>query len=296
MMLAFGFSINLLTLLALVLAIGLVVDDAIIVVESVNHHMEEGMTALQAAFASARQLANPIIAMTVVSGGGLCAHRLPGWPHRCAVHRVRLHPRGRGHHLRGGGADSHPMMSARMLKPVDHAGGDLESPHGAGGGPRDGCRGRRPITRSLTGALNYLPVIAVFAGLVLCTSIGSTVPPRASWRRKRTRASSWPRASPPQCDASAEAALQSADVRDFAKHPETETVFQVESPSTSIAGWLLKPWDQRKATTKTLQPMIQQELNQVAGQKIVAFQQSPLPGSNGLPMQIVIGTSDGSTS
>ena len=66
MMLAFGFSINLLTLLALVLAIGLVVDDAIIVVENVNRHLEEGMTPIAAAIQAARELGGPIIAMTVV--------------------------------------------------------------------------------------------------------------------------------------------------------------------------------------------------------------------------------------
>ena len=66
MMLVFGFSINLLTLLALVLAIGLVVDDAIIVVENVNRHLEEGMEPVQAAILAARELGGPIIAMTVV--------------------------------------------------------------------------------------------------------------------------------------------------------------------------------------------------------------------------------------
>ena len=65
-MLVLGFSINLLSLLALVLAIGLVVDDAIIVVESVNRHLEEGMRPRDAAMRAARDLANPIIAMTVV--------------------------------------------------------------------------------------------------------------------------------------------------------------------------------------------------------------------------------------
>src|SRR5208337_5199266 len=65
-MLALKFSINLLTLLALVLAIGLVVDDAIIVVENVNRHLEGGMSPLAAALQAARELATPIIAMTVV--------------------------------------------------------------------------------------------------------------------------------------------------------------------------------------------------------------------------------------
>ncbi len=61
-MLALGYSINLLTLLALVLAIGLVVDDAIIVVENVNRHLEDGMTPMDAAILAARELGGPIIA------------------------------------------------------------------------------------------------------------------------------------------------------------------------------------------------------------------------------------------
>src|SRR5271168_577104 len=65
-LLALGYSINLLTLLALVLAIGLVVDDAIIVVENVSRHLEEGMKPIPAAIAAARELGGPIIAMTVV--------------------------------------------------------------------------------------------------------------------------------------------------------------------------------------------------------------------------------------
>ena len=65
-LLALGYSINLLTLLALVLAIGLVVDDAIIVVENVSRHLEEGMTPIDAAITAARELGGPIIAMTVV--------------------------------------------------------------------------------------------------------------------------------------------------------------------------------------------------------------------------------------
>ena len=66
MMQVLGYSINLLTLLALVLAIGLVVDDAIIVVENVDRHMKEGKSPLEASLIAARELGNPILAMTIV--------------------------------------------------------------------------------------------------------------------------------------------------------------------------------------------------------------------------------------
>src|SRR3984885_9323515 len=67
-LMALGYSINLLTLLALVLGIGLVVDDAIVVVENIHRHIEEGVPPTPAAIAEARELGWPIIAMTVVLG------------------------------------------------------------------------------------------------------------------------------------------------------------------------------------------------------------------------------------
>src|SRR3989449_1900017 len=64
-MLAFGFSLNLLTMLAVALSVGLVVDDAIVVVENVERHVHLGKTRLQAALVGARELVGPIIAMTI---------------------------------------------------------------------------------------------------------------------------------------------------------------------------------------------------------------------------------------
>ena len=59
-------------------------------------------------------------------------------------------------------------------------------------------------------------------------------------------------------------------------------------PGQSIAGMVLKPWDQRTATTNQMMPMVQQQVNHVAGAQVVAFQPPPLPGSQGLPVQFVI--------
>ena len=106
MMLVFGFSINLLTLLALVLAIGLVVDDAIIVVENVNRHLEDGMRPIPAAMQAAHELARTDHRDDRGADRGLCADRFPGRPDRRAVHRVRLHPGRRGHGVRDHRADA----------------------------------------------------------------------------------------------------------------------------------------------------------------------------------------------
>ncbi|MBS0538734.1 MAG: efflux RND transporter permease subunit, partial [Proteobacteria bacterium] len=166
MMAAFGFSINLLTLLALVLAIGLVVDDAIIVVENVNRHMEEGASPVQASIDAARELAGPIIAMTVVLiavyvpigfqkglTGALFtefAFTLVGAVTVSAVIALTLSP----------------MMCSRMLKPVkaDDTSWDARLVHRIDK-VFDGTR--RYYARRLHGSLNYIPVTAVFSVIIL---------------------------------------------------------------------------------------------------------------------------------
>ncbi|MGH8737311.1 MAG: efflux RND transporter permease subunit, partial [Burkholderiales bacterium] len=80
--------------------------------------------------------------------------------------------------------------------------------------------------------------------------------------------------------------------KDFASHPETDHVFQLDVPGQSIAGMVLKPWDERAKTTAQLQPVVQKQLNAIAGIKAVAFQPPPLPGAFGLPIQFAILTTE----
>ena len=290
MMLAFGFSINLLTLLALVLAIGLVVDDAIIVVENVNRHLEDGMKPIPAAMLAARELGGPIIAMTVVLvavyipigfQGGLTgalftefAFTLVGAVTVSAVVALTLSP----------------MMCSRLLKP--HA----KDAHGWQDWliafiDRNFDRVRRRYERWLHGSLNYLPVTVVFAAIILgsiyflYTTAKSELTPQEDQGVIIT-------SSTPAPDATLQQKLLYAQqvYKIFASFPETQHVFQIESPGQSLAGMVLKPWDERSRTSNQLQPIVQQQLNQIAGAKIVAFQPPPLPGAFGLPVQFIIGT------
>ena len=103
-MLAFGFTLNLLTLLAIVLSVGLVVDDAIVVVENVERHLHEGEPPLHRRAARRARTGRPDHRHDHHARGGLCAHRHPGRPHRHALPRVCLHPRRRGRRLRRGRA------------------------------------------------------------------------------------------------------------------------------------------------------------------------------------------------
>ena len=286
-MLALGFSINLLTLLALVLAIGLVVDDAIIVVESVSRHLEEGMKPRDAAIKAARDLANPIIAMTVVLiavyvpigfQGGLTgalftefAFTLVGAVTMSAVVSLTLSP----------------MMCGVLLKP-----------HGQGAGwimwvvdRIDRVFGgiQRGYERLLRGSLRTLPVTLLFAALVvgsiffLYTSSDSELAPSEDQGVVVLQPTSAPDATLQQ------KLLFGAQVSEImTKIPEMAQTFQVESPAQSIAGVTLKPWDERHRDATTIQRDLQNQLNGVAGQHIVAFQLPPLPGSQGLPIQFVL--------
>ena len=268
MMLAFGFSINLLTLLALVLAIGLVVDDAIIVVENVNRHLEEGMRPIPAAIQAARELAGPIIAMTVVLiavyvpigfQGGLTgalftefAFTLVGAVTVSAVIALTLSP----------------MM---CLAPAAAA---HRRPQRLGG-----AAGRTSSTGGFDVAASALRAPAARqpefpAGHRWCSrrscwaaSISSIPAPPANWRRRKTRASIIAVCDPgAERDAAAAAAVRHADLQDLpVSFPETDHVFQLDVPGQNIAGMVLKPWDQRTRTTNQLQPLIQQALGNIAG-------------------------------
>ena len=293
MMAVFGFSINLLTLLALVLAIGLVVDDAIIVVENVNRHLEEGQKPFAAAIQAARELGGPIIAMTVVLvavyvpiglqrglTGALFtefAFTLVGAVTISAIVALTLSP----------------MMCSLMLKPHGHDDRGLEA-RLIRAIDRVFDRLRRGYSRWLTGSLKYLPVTATFAVLVLgsifylYSATSSELAPQEDQGIIIGLATSAPNSTIDQRQ------IYSREIYKIgASHPETDHVFQLDVPGQSIAGYVLKPWDKRTMTSNQLQPIVQRELAGIAGAQVVAFQPPPLPGSTGLPIQFVINTTGG---
>ncbi|MGH7034712.1 MAG: efflux RND transporter permease subunit, partial [Stellaceae bacterium] len=291
MMLAFGFSINLLTLLALVLAIGLVVDDAIIVVENVNRHLEDGMRPLPAAVQAARELGGPIIAMTVVLiavyvpigfQGGLTgalftefAFTLVGAVTVSGIVALTLSP----------------MMCSRLLKP-HHVGDRGWQAHFTDFIDRWFNRVRERYRRMLHGSLDTLPVTGVFALIVL----GSIY---FLWGFQKTELApdedqgfviGFATTAP---DATLQQKLlytkQLYDI--FSTYPELQHVFQIDAPGQSLAGLSLKPWDQRTRTANQIAPLLQQQINsQVAGEQVAATLPPSLPGAFGLPIQFVIKT------
>ena len=291
-MLALGYSINLLTLLALVLAIGLVVDDAIIVVENVSRHLEEGLTPTAAAIQAARELANPIIAMTIVLiavylpigflkglTGALFtefAFTLVAAVTMSAIIALTLSP----------------MMSARLLHAPKREGGNWQD-HLVIWLDKQFERLHMRYQRSLDGVLNYLGVVAVFAVVVLggiyflySTSM-TELAPQEDQGVLIAASFNAPTATLQQREAYGKQVNAI-----FAGYPETEHVFQLNAPTQMISGMVLKPWDQRVKTSNQLQPEVQKKLVQIAGTQNAIFQPPPLPGARGLPIQFVITTTE----
>ncbi len=287
-MLVFGFSINLLSLLALVLAIGLVVDDAIIVVESVNRHLEEGMRPRDAAMRAARDLANPIIAMTVVLiavyvpigfQGGLTgalftefAFTVVGAVTMSAIVALTLSPMMCGYLLKPHTKQAQGW-SDRLTSRID----------------RTFSRLQRSYERRLRGSLRTIPVTLLFAALVISSiyflygSASSELAPQEDQGVVILLPTSAPDATLQQKQ------LFSDQVQSIlAKVPEADQTFQVESPILAIAGVTLKPWELRRRDATTIQRQLQGQLNNVAGQRVAAFQPPALPGAQGLPIQFVL--------
>ncbi len=291
MLLALGYSINLLTLLALVLAIGLVVDDAIVVVENIYRQIEEGLTPFEAALKGAREIALPVIAMTItlaavyapigfVTGvtGALFrefAFTLAGSVFVSGVIALTLSP----------------MMCSKLLKP--HRGGEKRGFAGFLDRMFERMRGR--YERRLDRTLNF----RVMTVLVLLGVLGLTGVIYASTQRELA----------PEEDQgfiiSILKAPQYANL-DYMEHttdefdkklksvPELDHTFAINGvagPQQSFAGLILKPWGERTRTQRQVLQSLQPLLLSLPGVQSFAIPPPALPGSSGgAPVQFVIRT------
>jgi multidrug efflux pump len=286
LMLAMGFSFNLLTLLAMVLAIGLVVDDAIVVVENIHRHLEEGKSPVQASLQGAREIVGPVISMTITLAavyapigflGGLTgalfrefAFTLAGSVIVSGVVALTLSPMMCSVLL----THSEPGRFARL---VDRVFSSVTRWYG----------------RKLDRSLDYRPITALFAvtilGLVgfmyLNTSKELAPEEDQGILFSVTKAPKY---------ANIDYSNFYGDKLDkaFAKFPETDLRFIINgtpSPNQGIAGMILKPWDQRKRSSTSMKQEVQGELSKIEGVNAFVFNLPALPGGpGGLPIQMVI--------
>jgi multidrug efflux pump len=286
LMLVAGFTINLLTLLAIVLSVGLVVDDAIVVVENVERHLHSGVSPYRAAIDAARELVGPIIAMTITLAavyapvgiqGGLTgalfrefAFTLAGAVIVSGVVALTLSP----------------MMGSKLLRAGDNERGF------AGWINRRFDSVRRGYTRMLSATLRWTPVIIVFWLIVAAL----TVPFYMFTQREL---------APPEdqgvvfsyIQANANSTLDQTklfteQVHDvYRSFPETASIFQITSPTAGFGGMVTKPWSERKKTTQNLLLESMGKLSKIPGIRAIPQTPQPLPGGGDFPVDLVISTS-----
>jgi multidrug efflux pump len=299
-MFLFGYSINILTLLAFVLAIGLVVDDAIIVVENIERHIKNGLSPYKAAIQGARELANPIIAITAVLiavylpigfMGGLTgklftefAFTLAGSVAISAIIALTLSP----------------MMCAKFLKPEQE---QSSKNRFAQFTERNFDKLHAKYERALAKSLSALNVTAVFSVIILVGLVflfltsKSELAPDEDQGVILGEIITSPNASVYQTE------LSSKDFTDrMRKFDETELVWHIDGAAdqnglpdglnNSATGIVLKSWDDRDRTADVLMAAMQKSADQIAGAKVALYQPSPLPGTVGLPIQFAIVTTE----
>ncbi|MEA2562184.1 MAG: multidrug efflux pump [Acidobacteriota bacterium] len=279
-----GFTINLLTLLAIVLSVGLVVDDAIVMVENVERHLHEGKTPFQAAIDAARELVGPIIAMTITLAavytpvaiqGGLTgslfrefAFTLAGAVLVSGVVALTLSP----------------MMSSKLLRE-----GDTERGF-AGFVNRRFETVRRVYSRILEGTLAYRPVILTLWAIVLLLIV-----PLYMFSQKELAPAEDQGIIFGIVQASANSTIDQTRLfteeihRVFHSFPETDSTFLITFPTGGFAGMGLKPWSERDKSSMELQGQASAELSKIAGVRIIPITPPSLPGGGGgLPVDFVI--------
>ncbi|MDH4569292.1 multidrug efflux RND transporter permease subunit [Pseudomonas sp. BN414] len=284
-----GYSINLLTLLAMVLAIGLVVDDAIVVVENIHRHIEEGKTPFDAAIEGAREIAVPVISMTITLAAvyapigfleGLTgalfrefALTLAGAVIISGIVALTLSP----------------MMCSKLLRHDENPSGlahKLDMIFD---------RLKRRYQQALHGTLNTRPVVVVFAVIVLCLIPVLLKFTKSELAPDEDQGIVFIMAKAPQpTNLDYLNAYTEAFVKIFKEFPEYYSSFQIngfDGVQSGIGGFLLKPWDERKRTQMELLHEVQGKLNQIPGLQIFGFNLPSLPGTGeGLPFQFVINT------
>ena len=283
LMLIFGFTINLLTLLAIVLSVGLVVDDAIVVVENVERHLQEGLTPFDASVKGARELFGPIIAMTITLAavyapiglqGGLTgtlfrefAFTLAGAVTVSGVVALTLSP----------------MMCSKLLRAGDSHKGF------AGWINRRFEAIRRGYVRVLTNTLRWRPVTLTFAALFALLTVPFYMMSMKELAPKEDQGvvfgivQAAPNATIDQTSRFTE---QVNGV--FKSMPETAETFQITDPTFGFSGMVTKPWSERTRSTEDIVGEVFGKVSAIPGVRVIATTPDPLPGGSQFPIEFVL--------
>jgi multidrug efflux pump len=283
LMQVFGFTLNLLTLLAIVLSVGLVVDDAIVVVENVERHLSEGKTPLQAALVGARELVGPIIAMTITLAAVYVPIAFQGGLTGSLFREFALTLAGAVTISGVVALTLSPVMSRYLL----HAGGEHEG--FAGVINRGFDRIRAAYGRGLEVVLASKPIVYTAWGVLTLLTVGMFQMAVKELAPNEDQGFLFGIVNTP-----ANSTLDQLSVSTAAVHqtvievPESKFTFQVTNPGGGFWGVGLKPWDQRKRTTAQVLPEIQHRISAIPGVESFAVMPPALPGGGTFPVEFVI--------
>ena len=284
---ALGYSINLLSLLAMVLAIGLVVDDAIVVVENIHRHIEEGMTPMQAAFRGMKEITGPVVAMTITLAAVFAPLAFTGGLTGSLFREFAMT-------LAGAVAISGvvalivtPTMSARILKAGNHSRFQKFV-------DRTFDRVADRYERLVSGSLKYRPVtLLVVVALVSVTGY-MFLKTSSELAPEEDQGALFALVNAPRYATTQYTKLYTDQMRDLTKDlEELEVNFSIIGPGGStdqaFSIWVFKDWSERTRSQKELQTEIQSRIDKVAGVQALVFAPPTLPGSGGgLPISMVI--------
>src|SRR6266487_3819447 len=287
LMQVFGFTLNLLTLLAIVLSVGLVVDDAIVVVENVERHMREGMSRMNAALKGARELIGPIIAMTLTLATVYTPIALQGGLTGALFREFALTLAGAVFISGVVALTLSPMMSAHLLRAADVDKGF------SGIVNRTFDRFREWYGGHLDRTLAARPAVyAVWIGLsLLAIMMYALMPTFAAKELAPTEDQGviFGIITAP-ANATIDDTIRYADAagKVFQDIPDTRFTFQITFPDQGFGGMVLKPWGVRKTPTAAYLPVVQQKLGAIPGIQMFPVMPSALPGSDSFPLSFVI--------
>src|SRR6267378_2769672 len=287
LMKVFGFTLNLLTLLAIVLSVGLVVDDAIVVVENVERHMREGLSRMNAALVGARELITPIIAMTITLAAVYTPIALQGGLTGTLFREFGLTLAGAVFISGVVALTLSPMMSAYLLPPhhVEHG--------FKGWVDRTFDRFRDWYGKRLDRTLQARPAVyVVWAGISLLAGLMFLAIPKVATKElapKEDQGVIFGIITAP-ANATIDDTIRYADAagKVFQDIPDTRFTFQITNPSSGFGGMVLKPWGVRKTPTKDYLPIVQAQLGAIPGIQMFPIMPSALPGSDNFPVSFVI--------
>jgi len=283
LMLVAGFTINLLTLLAVVLSVGLVVDDAIVMVENVERHLQGGKAPLRAALDAARELVGPIIAMTITLAavyapvgiqGGLTgalfrefAFTLAGAVIVSGIVALTLSP----------------MMGSKLLRA-----GDTEQGF-AGWINRRFESVRRTYLNTLAGTLRYRPVVLVLWGIVILLMVPFYMFSQRELAPAEDQGVVFGVIQASPNSTIDQTKLFTNEVYDvYHSFPESQSIFQITTPTGGFGGMVTKPWSERKNTAQQLLLESAGPLSRIPGIRVIPLTPPPLPGGGDFPVDFVV--------